>query len=52
MKKYFGWLFALVASMTMVSAYAEEVSEVEDQDSSIEEPLAVVLDDDADEADE
>ncbi len=24
MNKYFGWMFALIASMTMVSAYAEE----------------------------
>lgn len=50
MNKYFGWLFALAASMTMISAYAEEVSEVEEQDA-VEENLAVVLDDDADEAD-
>ncbi|NGX47557.1 MAG: hypothetical protein K1000chlam3_00936 [Chlamydiae bacterium] len=55
MKQYFGWMFALIASLTMVSAYADEVDEVataeevaEVDDSATEEPIAVIIDDDAD----
>jgi hypothetical protein len=42
MKKYFGWMFVLIASMTAVSAFAEDEAQFDDQQ---EEPLAVVLDD-------
>ncbi len=41
MKKYFGWIFVLMTSLTMVSAYAAD-QVTEDNDDEI----AVIIEDD------
>jgi len=40
MNKYFGWMFALIASMTMVSAYATE-ADCECNEVAVAEEVAV-----------